>query len=507
MSESGQGGGGTLRRMGEAMPWSLASRLIRQVFGIASSILIVRTLGKFDYGVYALLVSIMGFAAAIGRGGLAEAMLRYLPELKVKEAGAAMRSLLWTVVRFEAIIGGVVLIIGWLFRVQLADLFRQPELASLMAVTMGVAFFEVYNETLTQSAIALYETMTLAIASLVASVVTLAALVALFWLDWGVVGVLVATSVGHLAGAVLLLRRILQRTRAGSQESTYSIHPRRLFNYALPFLGINVMVLITWRQSETMFLTYFWTPVEAGLFDIAYRLPQRMLEFVPGAIYPLVMAGFSEALTRDADGMRRGIVAYFKLLFALVAPISIFGMLYADRVIQVMYGSEMAAAGPLCQVFFLVFMSSFFGTPLSMAIYAVEKTWVNMLFYAVSTVIIVGLDLVMIPAYGLWGAVLPVTLITVASPFARYYLARRLVGHIVIPWGFIGRMYLASGSIALFWPLRSRINSPATLLGLCAAVAVVFYIGLKVFRVFREEERTLLERSKLPMRKIILKLV
>ncbi len=498
---------GTLGNVGGAMSWSLLARAVRQLFGIASSIIIVRALGQFDYGVYALLVSILTFAAAIGRGGLTEAMLRYLPELRVKGHGAGMRSLLWTVIRFQSVLAVVVLLLGWILRDDLAGVFRRPELAGLLAVVLGVAVFEVYFETINQSAIALYETRTVAVSSTLASVVTLGTLVLFVAWGWGIVGVLLATAAGHICAACLLVRKVLQHTRAARGENSESIRRGRLLKYAMPFLAVNVMVLITWRQSETVFLSYYWTPVEAGLFDVAYRLPQRMLEFVPGAIYPLVMAGFSEAITKDLASMRRGIVSYYKLLFVLVAPISLFGALYADRFIEVMYGPEMAASGPLCQVFFLVFMSSFFGTPLSMAIYAVEKTWVNMIFYLVSTVVIVGLDILLIPRYGLWGAVLPVALITVASPFARYVLAQHFVKGIKIPWGFIMRMYLASAPMALCIPLRDRLSSPGGLVALACAAAVGFYAGLRIFRVFREEERVLLEHSNLPFRHVILRLV
>ena len=138
---------------------------------------------------------------------------------------------------------------------------------------------------------------------------------------------------------------------------------------------------------------------------------------------------------------------------------------------------------------------------------AVEKTWVNMIFYLVSTVVIVGLDILLIPRYGLWGAVLPVALITLASPFARYVLAQHLVKEIKIPWGFIARMYLASAPMALCVPLRGRLSSPGALVALVCAAAVAFYAGLRVFRVFREEERALLEQSNLPLRNVILRLV
>ncbi|MCK4546898.1 MAG: oligosaccharide flippase family protein [Candidatus Eisenbacteria sp.] len=506
MSRVTASSGSTLRNVGTAMSWSVLSRVIRQIFGMASSIIIVRSLGKMDYGIYALLMSVLTFGVAIGRGGLTQAMLRYVPELKMKGAGAGMRLLLRTVIQFQLGLTVVIVVVGWLLRNQVAQLFDQPALAGLLALGLGLAIFEVYHDTINESAIALYETKTVAVAAVLGSIVTLAGVILFVKMGWGIAGVLVAAGVGHLAVILVLARKVLQCMRAGRSDTGESISRKRLFNYAFPFLAINVMVLITWRQSETVFLSYYWTPVEAGLFDLAYRVPQRMLEFIPGAVYPLVMAGFSEAITKNLDSMRRGIVMYYRLLFLMVAPISVFGMLYADRFIEVMYGAEMAAAGPVCQIFFLVFMASFFGTPLSMAIYAVEKTWVNMIFYLVSTVVIVGLDLLLIPPYGLWGAIIPVAVITVASPFARYLLARHFVGSIRIPWRFILRMYLASAPLGLFFPFRERIDSPAALVAFCAIAGVLTVAAIRLCRVFGAEERELLEKSNFPMRRVILRL-
>jgi O-antigen/teichoic acid export membrane protein len=489
------------------MSWSIISRILRQVFGIATSIIIVRSLGKMDYGVYALLLSVLTFGIAICRGGLTQAMLRYVPELKVKGSGEGIRLLLATVIKFQLGLTVLTLVVGWLLRDQIAVLFDQPALAGLLALGLGLIVFEVYHDTMNQAAIALYETRMVAWAAVLGSVVTLGSLIVLVKAGYGIAGVLISMAAGHGLVAIILARKVVARARAASKATDARINRRRLFNYAMPFLAINVMVLITWRQSETVFLSYYWTPVEAGLFDLAYRLPQRMLEFVPLAVYPLVMAGFSEAVTKNMDSMRRGIVTYYRLLFFLVAPISVFGILFADRFIEVMYGAEMAGAGPICQVFFLVFMSSFFGTPLSMAIYAVEKTWINMIFYAVSTVIIVGLDLLLIPPYGLWGAIIPVTLITVLSPFARYLLARRFVGGIRIPWSFILRMYLAAAPLLAFVPFKSRIDSPVALVVFCGIVAVVVLGGIRLFRVFGPEERDLLERSNFPMRGVLLRVL
>ncbi len=99
-----------------------------------------------------------------------------------------------------------------------------------------------------------------------------------------------------------------------------------------------ILNLITWRQSEVLFLGHFRSAAEAGFFDLAYRFPQMILEFVPGAIWPLVMAGFSEIYTRDRDALQRATSAYYKLLFLLVAPLSVGGILTGDLAIHLLYG-------------------------------------------------------------------------------------------------------------------------------------------------------------------------
>jgi len=96
------------------------------------------------------------------------------------------------------------------------------------------------------------------------------------------------------------------------------------------------------------------------------------------------------------------IASYYRLLFFFVAPLSMFGLAMGDVLLARMYGAQMAQAGVYCQAFFLIFTLSFFGTPLSMTVYVVEKVWVNMVLNIGYAIVTVGLDLLLIRGWGFW---------------------------------------------------------------------------------------------------------
>ena len=60
---------------------------------------------------------------------------------------------------------------------------------------------------------------------------------------------------------------------------------------------------------------------------------------------------------------------------------------------------------------------------------------------------------------------------------------------------FLGRIGAASASMLLLWPLRGQGESPLGLAVLIALGALVFVIGVRVFRVFGPDERDLMHRA------------
>jgi O-antigen/teichoic acid export membrane protein len=167
----------------------------------------------------------------------------------------------------------------------------------------------------------------------------------------------------------------------------------------------------------------------------------------------------------------------------------------------------MVPAQRYCQAFFFIFMFTFFGTPLSMAVYVVEKVWVNLLLNVGYGIVTIGLDLLLIPKYGLLGATIPTAIVTVLTPYVRWLIAKRYVEGIRIPWGFIGRVYLATTPLlGLFW-LKPWFEGFLGLLLAGAACALATLVLYRIFRVLGPEEREFIAASRLPGKDWILRIL
>jgi O-antigen/teichoic acid export membrane protein len=358
-----------------------------------------------------------------------------------------------------------------------------------------------------------YDSRTLSLVTLGGAVTYLALAVLALQAGFGVGGVLVATAAGQLLMAVLLGLRVsrhIERLEPAAQsepsgDSGGATTPveltdrRRLLRYALPFAAIAVMNLVTWRQSESLLLAHFRTLREAAFWDLAYRMPQMILEFVPGAIWPLLMAGFSELYSKDRETLRRAIEVYYKILFLLVIPIAVAGAAVGDRAIVAFYGDEMAPAGPYCQILFLVFSMSFFSTPMTMAFYLLERPWYSFWQYLASSIVLVGLDFLLIPRLGLTGALIPMAVVIMASPFVNRWLLLRLGLKPPIPWAFLARVCLAAVPLMLLYPARMIVSGKVPVALAALAAGLLYLVGLKVFRVLGDEEGELLIRIRNPI--------
>jgi O-antigen/teichoic acid export membrane protein len=252
-------------------------------------------------------------------------------------------------------------------------------------------------------------------------------------------------------------------------------------------------------------LGHFFSASEAGIFDVAYKLPQQILEFVPESIWALVMAAMSEAYTKNPEALRRSIDVYYRLLFFVVAPTSVFGMILGDRLITVLYGAEWAQAGVLCQLFFGIFSLTFLGTPLSMAIYVLEKSWANFLLALLFAIVNLSLDLLLIPRFGLAGAVIPVAIAIGISPLARWMTLRRFLSDVTIPWGFIGRAYLVSAPILLVLPLKRYVHDVPSLAAASLACVALVVGAMRLVGLLSRSDREMIARSNLPMKGALLR--
>ncbi len=480
-------------QVGQAMFWSVGARIARFVLGFVSSVIVVRSLGKDDYGVLSLLRVTLVFVSIIAGMGLIQAVLKFIPVFKVAGDGKGARILVRRIIAVQTLAWVVLVGLCYLLSGWFESFFGFEGIGRILWISVGLLVFEMVWKLFSQILNAYYDTKRLSAANVVAHSVFIGFLLILLPMGYGVLGVFAATAAGNLAGTLVVARKVwgvlhIERPQGESAR----VDRMRVLKFSLPFTLIGILNVIVWRQSETLFLAHFRTAAEVGFFDLAYRMPQTVLEFIPLTVWPIIMAGVSEVYARDASNLNKAIDRYYRMLFLLSAPICVIGIVLSGRIVPILYGEAMAPAALPTQLFFAIFPISFLGTPLSMALYVIEKSHVNLVVYIVLAVINVGLDLLLIPRFGIMGAIIPVALVISLSPLLYRVVLSRYVKGTRIPFGYIGKCFLASSPVLLLLPFTGLIKGGLELTIALALCAFVIILSVKKLRLIGPQELDLI---------------
>ena len=481
------------------MAWAVASRAGRFVLGFASSVLVVRGLGDHDYGILSAVRSVLMFVVMLAGFGTGQMLLRFLPSMRVARSGEGARRLVRRVALIHVLAWLAMVAVAAAFRGSLERLLNTDGTGVMVSIGVGLALFEILFALASNVLNASYDTARLSAAALASHAVYIAGLAIALPRGWGVVGVLGAGAAGNAVACAMILGRLRAATSFGDDPGAPAIAGGRMWRYSLPFAAIGILNLIVWRQSETLMLAHFRSPEETGYFDLAYRMPQTILEFVPGTVWPLVMAGMSESYARDAARLRGAVQRYYRMLFALCAPLCVLGALLGGRAVSVLFGADMEPAARPTQLFFLIFTVSFLSTPLSMLLYVLEKTSVNLLIYVALAIVNVGLDLILIPKFGVPGAMIPVAIAIAAQPVVYFLAVRRYVADVSIPFGFIARCFAASAPAALSLVVLHFVGGAPGLAAAGVLGVVLLAVSYRVARVFGADELRTLASVPIPL--------
>jgi O-antigen/teichoic acid export membrane protein len=498
-----------VEKAGNAMSWSIVAKVARFVAMPLSYIIIVRSLGEHDWGVLNILRTITAFALVIVMLGGEKIVLRYIPEVRVKGGMQALLSDIGRLAVLQVVAWVTLSLAGYLLGDWLASLFHQDPsvFRRYVVIALGLVLFEA-GMALTMSALqAWYETKRLAFVIVAGNVLYIILLIFLMKNGTGITGVLAAGGAVNLLMVMLLLPELIKFVRKVSGDDSPGPGASRMLRYSLPFVATGILNQIVWRHSEVLFLGHFTGMEAAGHFGLAYKIPQMALEFIPLSVWPIMMAGISEAYVRDPGRLSEAVDIYFRLLFLLVVPVAAMGFAFSGPLVPLLFGTGMAPAAEMTRLFFVVFSYSFLYTPLSMALYVMEKSWVNMLVFVVLAVVNIGLDLAFIPRFGLWGAFFPVAVVMLLAIVIFRMVAGRFDSGLSIPAGFIARCYLAALPTALLGLSASRWDSPVALAAQMLIGVFLLFAGVKLLRLFGEREKALLMRLPIPLKEKIVSIL
>lgn len=472
-----------------AVPWILASKavLFFAYFGI--SVLIVRGLGQEEYGVFSILKAIADILVIICGLGMNASILRFVPELVVHTNRAGLFRLLWKTAVLQLVLSLVATAVLFPLTPFFSEWFHIDFGWLLVLTGFSVAFILAkswYNDVLTS----LFLGRWVALISFVQGI-SWAALLGWLVSNHGasVFSILVVEMISIAISCVLagvILWRIFRKMNWRSPPQ--GIGRKRILSMGLATWGGSIGRAFMMRYTETFFLGIYFGPSVVALYNLGFSSTMLVITFIPMALQTIFSSGLAEAYVKDPDCLPRLVKSLYKVLILLSVPVAAFGVFFSPAAVTLFYGEEMSGAGWIASAFCGIHLMPLIALPLSMAVGAREKVkeFLPVLYFRVGVNVL--LDWLLIPHYGIPGALAALLLTFVLTFPVRLRLIRSILGGFHFPAGFFLRFLAACPAVAaiIWWLLP--VNHFLTLFLAAGIYFVVFFLLLRFARLLQHED-------------------
>lgn len=490
-----------IEQASRAIAWNGVLSITTTIFAVAVSIGTARLLTKPQMGLFSFASQWLRYVSILVLFTLDTALMRYIPAFQARGDRRGLWNLVIKVIGIHVVVWCVIAL-----GVLLAVLDFSPSLRALFIVGVAVALPSVLYVSL-QAVLTSFLAMRIQVfATVIGGCLQLMLLwVFIHILRWEGVGAMVAQL--GMSGLLLLVFTVsVLRLKIPPQTGSYEPFPiRRLLWFSFPYAVNRVANEVFGRQSEVFFLKPYYGEVAVATYSVAYQAAQRCVEFVPLVFYGVGSVLAASAFIEGRDRLARVMNIYWRILALLVAAISIGGCALADKFTVLLYGAKYTDAGGYAAVLFVAQALVVFLNPFYFVMRAEEKTWITFWLAPPAAIISLGIDYLLIPKFGLNGALAATCSSFILVTMLQHAVFRRMFPYLDVPWGYVARCYMASLPMLLSFFVKDLLpGNYGFMLGAAAAFGL-WVLGVRTMGLVGEQEADLIKRSKLPGAALLLK--
>lgn len=371
----------------------LVANLISSLLGFFTTLYIARYLGVEGFGILSLALSLTGIFAVFTDLGLSTLTTREVSRnrsLAEKYIGNTVLIKILLAILTFAMIVAVVYIIGYPETVKLV-----VYLVALSVIIL--AFTGIFNSIF--QAFEKMEYMSLNI--VVNAFLMLAGVLLVIYYGLGVI----AMASVYLISSVLVL--IL--TFAVYTWKFYLPRIHLDLKFWKPtikeasFFGISSILVVIYFYIDSVMLSIMVNNAAVGIYNAAYKLI-LVLMFIPSILVISLFPVMSKHFESSKEMLWMEYEKSFKYLFVVAVFIFIYGLVFADKIIYIIYGSgystSVGALQALIFVIPIIFITYLFGNILG----AINKQRILTIVAFANAVLNVALNIVLIPKFSYIGA-------------------------------------------------------------------------------------------------------
>jgi O-antigen/teichoic acid export membrane protein len=255
-----------------------------------------------------------------------------------------------------------------------------------------------------------------------------------------------SASVAFLAARLfflILTTWLVLRVIQHSSTSTPETGARDLLKEGLPY-GIHTAVAVMYVSTDTLILKHFAGPTGVGIYQAGVRLVLAAM-FLPEVLTSGLFPSFSSAVARGSRREALELGSVMNRLMVLSGGVLAVGLiLVPDTIRKLAFSSQYGDLDFLLPWFGLIILFRFVSATYGAVATAAGGQRTRMLVGVVALIVNVGVNLVLIPTYGLRGAIL-----ASVTTHALLTLGYALLCHRLMHTWLLDKRAILSGSVIL----------------------------------------------------------
>ncbi len=473
-----------VRRFALDVGWVLVSSAVNLVIAFLLRIVLARWLGAFDLGLYTMVITVQEIAVLIAGLGISVALTKYIAEYRDDRD----RLLQTTFAAFIntiifGLVGGAIL---YFLSGTVASIFNMPQLARLLEILAIALPFLCLLQTSLGLLTGLRMMRNYAYLIILRVCLMILAITTFVWLGFGVEGTvfgILLSAVGGCTFGLCLSRKYLRPIFQGFFRNT-----KKLVLFGIQVFGANAVSLIA-NRADIIMIGYYLDAAKVGYYSIAVIL-SMFFDIIPQAIqkvsYPATTEYWSKKNHRSLQEM---IDKSMKSSAWILLPLGLGVGFFTTEITTFIFGPEFIyAALPLVILLIARVIRGATIQPIGASFTGVGRPDVGLKIDALSTILNIGLNILLIPRFGIAGAAMATTISLLTGAVIFMILLPRILGVKIDARWYALAMGLACISVVLFW-VGTRLINPYIVGG----VVLSGYIILALKLLLTKQDRDMLK--------------
>ncbi|MCA0278669.1 MAG: lipopolysaccharide biosynthesis protein [Proteobacteria bacterium] len=419
---------------GEAGRMSLfafAVRIVSAAIAFVSQVLLARWMGSFEYGIFVLVWVAMVIVGSLSCFGFHTSVIRFIPEYREKGMLAELRGVLLASRLFTLVASSIIAAIGiagvWLFSGMIESYYVIPFMLGMFCLPM-IALSDVLQ--------GLARANSWGFAALVPTYITRPVLMLVFmammiWLGYAptAANAVIASIIASYITTVSQLVRVTARTDKRVPAGPRTIKLGYWLKISLPiFLVESFFFLLT--NADVLMVGFYMEPDKVAVYFATVKT-LALVHFVYFAVKAGVAqryAQFSHGDTARLAGFARETVSWTfwpSLLMGLM-------VLLLGKPLLILFGPEFDAGYPLLYLLVAAVVARSAVGPCESLLTMSGNQNVCAVVYAATLAINIGLNVVLIPTLGLWGAAISTSAAMIFEASALSFTVWRRLGIVML---------------------------------------------------------------------------